>query len=120
MGLRRDRLLREERLPGASVVSSPVEIRGRSRRALPEPSADTDAAGCPARRADWLYVPAWLEDERPWHSAPGQQRSEFALSNVRSDGSDGEDPNVGACREIRTVVAARRQLPFLASRAVRK
>ena len=34
MGLRRHRLLREERLPGAGFVSSPVGVQGRSRRAL--------------------------------------------------------------------------------------
>ena len=50
--------------------------------------------------------------ERAWHSAPGQQRAEFALSNLRSDRSDRDDPDAGEGREIRTIVAARRELPL--------
>ena len=39
-------------------------------------------AGQPARRADRLHVPAGLEAEWARHPASGQQRAEFALSDL--------------------------------------
>ena len=47
-----------------------------------------DPAGCPARCADRLHLPAGFEVEWARHRAAGQQRAEFALSDLSIDRSE--------------------------------